>query len=390
MVEILYFFFFGANVEDRHGLEFILRITVLADCRIIHFNKALCVIVLNPCGKGVVTEEQPEHLFVFAKCIFRAASLDCESDMTTDGAQKFQIANVVRVFILVMLDDQDTDGCGGCSQRDAEPRRRRRPNELDFAFRREPVEFVLRNQHWRSRAENKRGAAASYLLRCRRRVDLVGKKWKGKRIRLLIMEGHEAIFRVNNFFQRQMDAVQQLIQVCSLVEGMYDLGEDLTLRFHPVKISDIPKTKDNAVQLSQVGIITGRGINPAPSSFFALEAAASARLPVLADRQIAKAFASSLGIACVNQVKYRFSDKIFGEVPKHTGKSSACKLNDSVRVENRDQFLDRVQQYGKLLRANDGPLREGGTLVHVVAARYTRLCRSAQRARVLSASSVRD
>src|SRR5258708_15537523 len=45
------------------------------------------------------------------------------------------------------------------------------------------------------RSENKRSAAAAYSLRCRRQIDLVGEKGKRKGVRLLIMEGHEAILR---------------------------------------------------------------------------------------------------------------------------------------------------------------------------------------------------
>src|SRR5229473_1503686 len=143
-----------------------------------------------------------------------------------------------------MLDDEDANGRRGCFEGNAEPRRRRRANELDFTFRSEPVELALRNQYRESCAEYKRGAAAPYLLRCRRQVDLINEKWKCKCVRLGVMESDKAILRVENFLQCLMDAPQQFVQVGGLVEGMHDLRDDLSLRFHPVKIGHVPEIKD--------------------------------------------------------------------------------------------------------------------------------------------------
>src|SRR5260370_8992351 len=128
-----------------------------------------------------------------------------------------------------MLDDENTDGRSGCSERNSEPRTRRRNNEFDFTFRRQTIELALRNQHRRARPENKRGAAAANPLRCRRDVDMVSEKWKCKGVRFGVMESDEAILRVEDFLQRLMDAPQEFIQVSAFVEAIPDLGDDLSL-----------------------------------------------------------------------------------------------------------------------------------------------------------------
>src|SRR5260370_26193383 len=291
---------------------------------------------------------------------------------------------------MVMLDEEPPDGRLGCSERNSEPRTRRRTNEFDFTFRRQTIELALRNQHRRARPENKRGAAASYLLWCRRHIDLVSEKWKCKGVRFGVMESDEAILRVENFLQRLMDAPQEFIQVCGFVEGMHDLGDDLSLGFHPVKIGDVPKTDDNAPDGRQVGMIAGGSIEPAPTPVFAPQPAAAAKCPTSAGGQTAKTFANFIGILCVQEVDNRSSGKTFARMAHKTSTTCACTLNGAVRAENCDQLPDRVQQRGELLRAHAGALRKGGTLVHLVAARDTSLRKRAPRARVRPAFSVRS
>src|SRR6266404_6282870 len=105
-----------------------------------------------------------------------------------------------------MLHNKDADGGGRSFERNTQPGRRLRTHELDFPFLCEPVKLVLRYQHRRTCAKYECGAAAAYLLRCRRRVDMVREEWKGEGFGNLIMESHEAILRVDDFLQRQVDA----------------------------------------------------------------------------------------------------------------------------------------------------------------------------------------
>ena len=116
------------------------------------------------------------------------------------------------------------------------------------------------------------------------------------------MERHEAILRIENFLQGLMDAPQQLVQVGSFVEGMHDLGDDLALRFHAVKIGDVPKINDNALDGWQVGMIAGLSVEPSPAPVFAPQPAAAGKLPASAGGQIAKSFANSVGIVYVKEV----------------------------------------------------------------------------------------
>jgi hypothetical protein len=137
-------------------------------------------------------------------------------------------------------------------------------------------------------------------------------------------------------------------------------------------------------------MIAGGSIEPAPTPVFAPQPAAAAKRPASAGGQTAKTFANFIGIVCVKEVDNRSSGKIFGPMAKKARKTCAGKLNGSVRAENREQFLDRVQQRGELLRAHAGALRKGGTLVHLVAARDTSLRKRAPRARVRPAFSVKN
>ena len=66
-------------------------------------------------------EEEAKHRRALAQRVFGAAALDGESDVAADGIEKFEIANVVGFFVLVVLDDENADGGGGSLERYAEP-----------------------------------------------------------------------------------------------------------------------------------------------------------------------------------------------------------------------------------------------------------------------------
>src|SRR5258708_8508907 len=141
-----------------------------------------------------------------------------------------------------------------------------------------------------------------------------------------------------------MGTVQEFVEVCGLVEGMHDLGDDLSLRFHPVKIGDVPEIDDKAPDGRQVGMIAGGSIEPAPTPVFAPQPAAAAKCPASAGGQTAKTFANFIGIVCVKEVENRSSGKIFGPMAKKARKTCAGKLNGSVRAENCDHLPTTVHQ----------------------------------------------
>src|SRR5712692_1983720 len=79
-------FFLWAKVENGHAFELIQGISILTNGRIVHFQEPPRFFVDDPSGERIAAEKQPEHLFVLAKCVFRAAPFDGKSDVTADGA----------------------------------------------------------------------------------------------------------------------------------------------------------------------------------------------------------------------------------------------------------------------------------------------------------------
>ena len=116
--------------------------------------------------------------------------------MAANGIEKFEVANVVGFFVLIVLNDEDSDGCGGSFERDAEPRGRWRAHEFDFVTCSEPIEFGLRNQHAAPGAKDKSGAGATHFLRGGRRVVFICEKWKVKCVGFPVVESDKAIFGV--------------------------------------------------------------------------------------------------------------------------------------------------------------------------------------------------
>src|SRR5712692_3195328 len=176
--EVSLLFFFGTNVKDGHATEFFVGISVLVNGCIVHFEEAQCFRIQHPSGKRIVAEEQTEHFFISAKSFFGAPPLDRQSDVASNGAKKLQIAQVVSIFVFVVLNYEHSDRGRGGLERNAQPCGRRRTDQFNLSKRHKPVELALWNQHWRACAENIGGAAAAYLLWWRDDVNLVDKKRK--------------------------------------------------------------------------------------------------------------------------------------------------------------------------------------------------------------------
>jgi len=99
-----------------------------------------------------------------------------------------------------------------------------------------------------------------------------------------------------------MNTHEQFVQVCGLVEGMDDLRDNLTFRFHPLEIGDVPKRDDNAFNARLGNLIVCYRIKPVPTPVFASQAAAFARLAMATRTQFAKTFPCSVGVVCVDNV----------------------------------------------------------------------------------------
>jgi hypothetical protein len=74
---------------------------------------------------------------------------------------------------------------------------------------------------------------------------LIREKRKRKRIRLGIVKRDKTVLRVQNLFQRFVDAGEQLVQVCRFVEGMHNFGDDLALGFHALQIGHVPAAEND-------------------------------------------------------------------------------------------------------------------------------------------------
>jgi len=186
-----------------------------------------------------VRKQEAEHRFAFAQRFLAAAALYGERDVAADGFQEFEIALVVSVFILVVLNHQNADRFGWRSKRDAEPSRGGRANELDFTFGGEAVEFFLWDQLRLSRSKDIRHAGACNFLWGRRGIELIDEKRKVKHIRGRFMQCHETVLRIDHFGQRLMNLAQKLIEIGSLVQRMDDVRDDLALRFEAAKVGNV-------------------------------------------------------------------------------------------------------------------------------------------------------
>ena len=148
------FLFLGRKIKNGHAFELFLRVAVHANGRFIHFQKSQSIVVDDPSGKRIVTEEQPEHLFLFSKGILGAAPLDGQGDVSAHRTQKLQVALVVGFLVFVLLDDENSNRFRRGLERNTQPSGRRRANQLHFPGGGQPVEFTLRNEHGRALAEN--------------------------------------------------------------------------------------------------------------------------------------------------------------------------------------------------------------------------------------------
>ena len=195
--------------------------------------------------------------------------------MAADGIEKFEVTLIVSVFILVMLNDHDADGGAGSFERNAKPRGGRGADEFDFAFGSETVEFRLWNRAGFSGSKDVRHAGSGDFLRRRRRIELIHEKREVEHFRLRIVEGHEKVLGVDNFFERVVNLEQQFIEVGGLIEGVNDVGEDQALRLHALNFGDVLIGDEDALNIGIGDAVGGDSIEPAKLAGLGAEAAAT-------------------------------------------------------------------------------------------------------------------
>jgi hypothetical protein len=186
-------------------------------------------------------------------------------------------------------------------------------------------------------------------LRRRGDVNLIRKKWKAEGILFGMVERHKTILGVQDFFQRLMDAREQLVEVGRFIEGMHYFRDDLPLGFHPLQIGNVLIADNDPFDCGYLRTISRHGIEPAPATIFALKPAAAVKRAAAASRQFSEPFAKAGGVIRMKQGSDWTSDKIFGPMAENTGKTLARELDDAIRTQNCNEFTDRVQQRGELL-----------------------------------------
>ena len=90
-----------------------------------------------------------------------------------------------------------------------------------------------------------------------------------KHVGFRIVKSHEAIFRVQNFLQRLMDAGQQLIKIGGLIERVDDVGNNLALGLHAVQIGDVVIADNNGFHVGIVEIVVESRFEPTPGTILA-------------------------------------------------------------------------------------------------------------------------
>ena len=124
------------------------------------------------------------------------------------------------------------------------------------------------------------------------------------------MESDEAILRVQNLFERLMDAEKQLVQVGGLIQGVDDIGDDLALFLHALQVGDIEKADDDGLDAGVAQMVLGRNFKPTPQTVFALEAAAGVEPGARRFTQFLNTRVRARLLVRVQQVDDGFSDQI--------------------------------------------------------------------------------
>ena len=180
------------------------------------------------------------------------------------------------------------------------------------------------------------------------------------------MESDEAILRIENFFESLMDAVEKLVKVGGLVEGVNNFGDDLALGFHAVKVGNVEIGDDDAFDGGIVCAIAAKNIEPAPGSVFGAQAAAAADFMAGSGTQFGETLADFGGVIAVDKRDKRNAMQIFGAIAENFGESLIHVLDEAIWSENGYKFAKRFKQ-GRILPRSDGEgLGEGRWMGHFV------------------------
>jgi len=163
-----------------------------------------------------------------------------------------------------------------------------------------------------SGAKNVGGATAVDLFGRRSSVKLIDEKWKMKRVLDRIVKRDITILGVQDFFQGLVNAIQKLVQIGGLVEGVDYIGNNLALRLHAVKICHVQVGRDDAFDGRIVEAIPYGALEPAQGTVLAAETAALDDGRARGGSQFGKPGAGLCRLGRMKKVSDGTSDHLFG------------------------------------------------------------------------------
>ena len=92
-------------------------------------------------------------------------------------------------------------------------------------------------------------------------IELVGEKWKVEGIGFGVVESDEAILRVQNLLERLMNAEKQLVEVGGFVQRVDDVGDDLALFLHALKVGDVEKADNDGLDTGIAEVVLAETSN---------------------------------------------------------------------------------------------------------------------------------
>jgi hypothetical protein len=158
-----------------------------------------------------------------------------------------------------------------------------------------------------------------------------------KRIIAGVVQRDETIFRVQNFFQRLMDVLQQLVQIGGFIQGMDHFDDDLALGFHALQISYVQQANSDSSGII-FWIAASFSVKPAPTTVGGAQAAAYIHSGFEVGVQAPERGKKQIKIVFMDQVDDRFAHYL-----------EWCMTEDSVQGGVDEKYRAISVEYGQNL-----------------------------------------
>jgi hypothetical protein len=163
-----------------------------------------------------------------------------------------------------------------------------------------------------------------------------------KRILIRVVQGDEAVFRVQNFFQRLVDVLKELVEVGCFIQRVNDLENNLALGFHPLQIGYIQQANDDP-RVAVTRVTARFGIKPPPAAVLTAKAAPHVDPGFQVRAQTAEYGAKQVQIVLMDQIGDRSAGHLDGSVAKNTPESGIYKEYGSIRVKDGDKLANAFE-----------------------------------------------